>query len=121
MLSLVDSDSSCWRDRMASTLDTIASVGICLGVTECLSPKESTCVSVSSKGREEIFLTQFASGLRRLVFLVSCNRVSFYFAFARCCSAVLSARLSAIVCIVLSKVVGKSCFSLSSRCCILLL
>ena len=28
-----------------------------------------TCVSVSSKGREEIFLTQFASGLRRLLFL----------------------------------------------------
>ena len=38
MLSLVDSDSSCWRDRTASTLDTIASVGICFGVTECLSP-----------------------------------------------------------------------------------
>ena len=37
-LTLVDSDSSCWRDRTASTLDTIASVGICLGVTECLSP-----------------------------------------------------------------------------------
>ena len=35
MLSLVDSDSSCWRDRTASTLATIASVGICLGVTEC--------------------------------------------------------------------------------------
>ena len=29
-----------------------------------------TCVSVSSKGREEIFLTQFASGLRRLSFCV---------------------------------------------------
>ena len=38
MISLVDSDSSCWRDSTASTLDTIASVGICLGVTECLSP-----------------------------------------------------------------------------------
>ena len=37
-LTSVDSDSSCWRDRTASTLDTIASVGICLGVTECLSP-----------------------------------------------------------------------------------
>ena len=35
MLSLIDSDSSCWRDRTATTLDTIASVGICLGVTEC--------------------------------------------------------------------------------------
>ena len=33
----------------------------------------------------------------------------------------LSARLSAIVCIVLSKVVGKSCLSLSSRSHILLL
>ena len=39
MLTLVDSDSSCWRDRTASMLDTIASVGVCLiGVTECLSP-----------------------------------------------------------------------------------
>ena len=57
MLSLVDSDSSFWWDRTASTLDTIASVGICLGVTGCLSPWESTCVSVSSKRREEIFLT----------------------------------------------------------------
>ena len=39
MLSLIDSDSSCsGRDRTASTLDTIASVGICLGVTESLSP-----------------------------------------------------------------------------------
>ena len=28
MLSLADSDSSLWRDRTASTLDTIASVGI---------------------------------------------------------------------------------------------
>ena len=73
----------------------------------------------SPKGREEIFLTQFASGLRRLAFFVSCSRVSFCFVFARCCSVVLSARLSAIVCIVLSKVVGKSRLSLSSRCCIL--
>ena len=32
MLSLVDSDSSCWRERTSSTLDTIASVAICLGV-----------------------------------------------------------------------------------------
>ena len=38
MLSLVDSDSSCARDKTASTLDTVTSVGICLGVTECLSP-----------------------------------------------------------------------------------
>ena len=78
-----------------------------------------TCVSVSSKRREEIFLTPFASGLRRLSFFVSCSRVSFCFVFARCCSAVLSARLSAVVCIILSKVVGKSCLRLSSRCCIL--
>ena len=43
MLSLVDSDSSYWRDRTASTLDdTIASVGNCLGVTECLSPEYNT-------------------------------------------------------------------------------
>ena len=38
MLSLADSDKSRWRDRTASTLDTIDSVGIHLGVTECLSP-----------------------------------------------------------------------------------
>ena len=28
MFSLVDSDSSCWRDKTALTLDTIASVGL---------------------------------------------------------------------------------------------
>ena len=38
MLSLADSDKSRWRDRTASTLDTIDSVGIRLGVTECFSP-----------------------------------------------------------------------------------
>ena len=111
-LTSVDSGSFCWRDRTASTLDTIASVGICLGVTECLSPEESICVSISSKGPEEIFLTQLASGLRRLAFFVSLFRFR--------AVLLLSARLSAIVCIVLSKVVGKSCLSLSSRSYILL-
>ena len=38
MLSLTGSDRSLWRDRTGSTLDTIASVGIRLGVTECFSP-----------------------------------------------------------------------------------
>ena len=38
MLSLTGSDRSLWRDRTASTLDTIVSVGIRLGVTECFSP-----------------------------------------------------------------------------------
>ena len=42
MLSLVDSDSSLCRDRAASTLDTITSVGIRFGVTECFSPYDST-------------------------------------------------------------------------------
>ena len=37
MLSLTGSDRSLWRDRTASTLDTIVSVGIRLGVTECFS------------------------------------------------------------------------------------
>ena len=103
ILSLVDSDSSCSRNRSASTLDTIGSVGICLGVTECLSPKKSTSVSISSTGCEEILLTQLASGLRSLAFFVSCSRVSFSFVFVRCCPVVLSARLSAIVYIVVSK------------------
>ena len=86
------------------------------------SVRKYLCFGLVSKGREEIFLTQFASGLRIcLAFFVSCSRVSFSSVLARCCSVDLSARLSAIVCIVLSKVVGKSCLSLSSRCCILLL
>ena len=38
MSSLVDSGSSLSQARMDSTLDTISSVGMCLGVTECLSP-----------------------------------------------------------------------------------
>ena len=38
MLSLAGSDKSRWRERAASTLDTIDSVGIRLGVTECFSP-----------------------------------------------------------------------------------
>ena len=38
MLSLTGSDRSLWRDRTASTLDTIVSIGIRLGVTECFSP-----------------------------------------------------------------------------------
>ena len=38
MLSLADSESSLGWDRTVSTLDTMASVGIRLGVTECLSP-----------------------------------------------------------------------------------
>ena len=38
MLSLVGSDKPLRRDRAASTLDTISSVGMRLGVTECLSP-----------------------------------------------------------------------------------
>ena len=67
MSSLVDSGTSLRRARRDSTLDTISSVGIRLGVTECLSPYESTCVSFSSKGREEIFLTQFLSVLWRFL------------------------------------------------------
>ena len=40
-----------------------------------------TCVSVSSKGREEIFLTQFASGLRRLSFFCVLQSCQFLFRF----------------------------------------
>ena len=77
VLSLVDSDSSLCRDRAASTLDTITSVGICFGVTECFSPYDSTRVSFLSKGREEMFLTQLSSGLLRLYSLLRKSRVSF--------------------------------------------
>ena len=69
MLSLVDSGSSRCRDRAASTLDTIASVGNRYGVTECFSPYDSTRVSFLSKGREEMFLTQLSSGLLRLCWM----------------------------------------------------
>ena len=69
MLSFVDSGSSRCRDRAASTLDTIASVGIRYGVTECFSPYDSTRVSFLSKGREEMFLTQLSSGLLRLCWM----------------------------------------------------
>ena len=62
--------------QSSSTLDATVSVGICLGVTECLSPYESTRLSVSSKGREEIFLTQLSSGFRCFLSLVRCKRVS---------------------------------------------
>ena len=57
MLSLVDSDSFRCRDGAASTPDTMPSVGIRFGVTECFCPYDSTRVSFLSKGREEIFLT----------------------------------------------------------------
>ena len=69
MLSLVDSGSSRCRDRAASTLDTIASVGNRFGVTECFSPYDSPRVSFLSKGREEMFLTQLSSGLLRLCWM----------------------------------------------------
>ena len=69
MLSFVDSGSSRCRDRAASTLDTIASVGIRYGVTECFSPYDSRRVSFLSKGREEMFLTQLSSGLLRLCWM----------------------------------------------------
>lgn len=75
MLSLVGSDSSRCRDRAASTLDTIASVGMRLGVTECFSPYDSTRVSVLSKEREEMLLTQLSSGLLRLSSLSRSSRV----------------------------------------------
>ena len=49
MLSLVDSDSSLCRDRAASTLDTITSVGIRFGVTvrEFHSTMSSNSVGIS--------------------------------------------------------------------------
>ena len=107
MLSLVGSDRSRCRNRTASTL---ASVGIRLGVTECFSPYDSTRVSVLSKGREEIFLTQLSSGsVRRFLSLLRKSRVSFCWCPVRTRSVVLSARLSAIVVTVLSKSVGISC------------
>ena len=42
MLPLVDSGSSRCRERAASILDTIASVGIRFGVTECFSCRLTT-------------------------------------------------------------------------------
>ena len=77
MLSLVDSDSFRCRDGAASTPDTMPSVGIRFGVTECFCPYDSTRVSFLSKRREEMFLTQLSSGLLRLCSLLRRSRVSF--------------------------------------------
>ena len=77
MLTLVDSGSSRCRDRAASTLDTIASVGIHFGITECFSPYDNTRVSFLSKERKEMFLTQLSSGLLRLCSLLRRSRDSF--------------------------------------------
>ena len=77
MLPLVDSDGSRCRDKAASTLDTMALVGIRFGVTECFCPYDSRRVSFLSKGREEMFLTQLSSGLLRLCSLLRRSPVSF--------------------------------------------
>ena len=75
MLSLVDSDSPRCRDRAASTLDTIASVGTRFSATDCFSLYDRTRVSFLSKGREEMFLTQLSSGLLRLCSLLRRSHV----------------------------------------------
>ena len=121
MLSLVDSDSFRCRDRAASTPDTMPSVGIRFGVTECFCPYDSTRVSFLSKGREEIFLTQLSSGLLRICSLLRKRPVSFCGCPARAHSVALLSRLSAIVETVSSNSVGISCFSFSCSCCVLFL
>ena len=65
MLSLIDLDSSRYRARAASTVDTIALVGVRFGVTECFSPYDSTRVSFLSKGRDVPYpvVVRFTSSL----------------------------------------------------------
>ena len=121
MLPLVDSDSSRCRDKAASTLDTMALVGIRFGVTECFCPYDSTRVSFLSKGREEMFLTQLSSGLLRLCSLLRRSPVSFCWCPVRARSVALLSRLSAIVVTMSSNSVSISCFSLSWSCCVLFL
>ena len=121
MLSLVDTGSSRCRDRAASILDTIASVGIRFRVTEYFSPYDSARVSFLSKGWEEMFLTQLSSGLLCLCSLLRTSRVSFCWCPVRARSVALLARFSAIVVIVSSNSVRISWFSLSCSCCFLLL
>ena len=121
MLSLVDSDSFCCRERAASTPDTMPSVGIRFGVTECFCPYDSTRVSFLPKGREEIFPTQLSSGLLRLCSLLRRRPVSFCWCPVRARSVALLSRLSAIVETVSSNSVGISCFSFSCSCCVLFL
>ena len=87
----------------------------------CFSPYERTCVSVLSKGREEIFLTQFSYFLWRFLSLIRWSRVSISSVLIRYCSVVFIARWSAMSGITSSKLVGISCLSLSSRCCSLML
>ena len=121
MLSLVDSDSFCCRERAASTPDTMPSVGIRFGVTECFCPYDSTRVSFLPKGREEIFPTHLSSGLLRLCSLLRRRPVSFCWCPVRARSVALLSRLSAIVETVSSNSVGISCFSFSCSCCVLFL
>ena len=82
MLSLVDSDSFRCRDGAASTPDTMPSVGIRFGVTECFCPYDSTRVSFHSYLRD---------GKR--CSLPSCRPV--YFASVLCCVDVLSVSVDA--------------------------
>lgn len=67
MLSLVDSDT--FRDRAASTLHTIALVGICFGVAE-----RSVRITVASfsfvSGMGKMSLNQFSSSLLRFCSLL---------------------------------------------------
>ena len=121
MLSLVDSDSFCCRERAASTLDTMPSVGIRFGVTECFCPYDSTRVSFLLKAREEIFPTQLTSGLLRLCSLLRRRPVSFCWCPVRARSVALLSRLSAIVETVSNNSGSISCFSLSCSCYVLFL
>lgn len=69
MLSLVDSDTFRCRDRAASTLHTIALVGICFGVAE-----RSVRITVASfsfvSGMGKMSLNQFSSSLLRFCSLL---------------------------------------------------
>ena len=94
MLSFSGSGMS-WLKRTASTLETMVSVGIRLGVMECFSPYESTCVSVWSSDRDEMFQTQLSS-FRRFLFCLVRNLLSLSESLVRCSVAVFCARLSAM-------------------------
>lgn len=69
MLSLIDSDTFRCRDRAASTLHTIALVGICFGVAE-----RSVRITVASfsfvSGMGKMSLNQFSSSLLRFCSLL---------------------------------------------------
>ena len=67
MLSLADSDSSLWRDRTASTLDTIASVGMCTKDKKRHKTDDNWVRNISSRPLDKTETQVLSYGLKHSV------------------------------------------------------